>query len=497
MRFSARPFSLALVLVSAAFPCHADDPAPEPAAVPPQVCVAEDVLGSALCASYPVWENRATKTGRKIPINIVILRATGAEGKAPDPIFYFAGGPGQAATTTAGGWAQAAALRERHDVVLVDQRGTGGSNGLECKFYGDPPDLARVASGYLGTKNVERCRAELEKKADLTQYTTEAAVDDFDEVRAWLGYDKIDVFGGSYGTTSAQAYLKRHPGSVRALVLDGVAPLDEPYPLHHAAAGQKAADVLFAECASDPACHAAFPHPGEELKAVMAKVEKGIEVEVRDPRDGKKVKVRPDRGVIADGIRWFLYGVEEGGKNTLPLRVHRASSGDYGPLVETALENRLTLDRVIAGGMWLSVTCAEDIPRIDPAIVARETANTFLGDYRVRTQTEACKVWPRGQVSPGFWDLPHSDVPALLISGERDPVTPSSFGDRVAKGLPNSLHLLVPHGGHGADNDCVNGITLAFLDQGSVKGLDTSCLAKSEPAKFATELPAPKEEAGH
>ncbi|HEV7670377.1 MAG TPA: alpha/beta hydrolase [Thermoanaerobaculia bacterium] len=476
-----------LALAALASPALAADPSP----VAPHPCKIEGVEVDVRCATLPVWENRETKTGRKIPINVVILPALGAE-KLPDPIFYLAGGPGQGAATTAEGWARAKELRARRDIVLIDQRGTGGSNRLDCKMFGEPTDLKLLASEFLKKSSVEQCRAELEKHADLAQYNTEYSVDDFDEVRAWLGYGKVNLFGGSYGTTSAQVYMRRHPGSIRAVILDGVAPVDEPIPLHHAAAGQRAVDLLFAECAADAACHAAFPNPGAELKEVMARVEKGVEVEVSDPRTKQLMKVRANRGVVAEGIRLFLYSVEEDGKNSLPLRIHRAFLGDFRPLVESALASRLGLERAIDEGMWLSLTCAEDIPFITPSMAEKETANTYLGDFRVRTQTEACKVWPRSKISPGYRDLVRSDLPVLMISGERDPVTPPSFGERVAHGFPNGLHLIVPHGGHGADNDCVNGITLKFLDQASVKGLDTSCVAKSEPAKFSLQLPREK-----
>jgi pimeloyl-ACP methyl ester carboxylesterase len=476
-----------LTLVAFIGPAFAADPSP----VAPHPCKIEGIEGEVRCATLPVWENRETKTGRKIPMNVVILPALGAE-KLPDPIFYLAGGPGQGAATTAAGWAKAKDLRARRDIVLIDQRGTGGSNPLDCQMFGKPSDIKLLASQFLEKEAVERCKLELGKHADLAQYNTEYSVDDFDEVRAWLGYGKINLFGGSYGTLSSQVYVRRHPESVRTVVLDGVAPVDEPVPLHHAAAGQRAADLLFAECAADTACHAAFPDPGAELKEVMARIDKGVEVEVLDPRTKQKVKVRPNRGVVADGIRLFLYGAEEDGKNSLPLRIHRAYLGDYRPLVESALASRLGLEKALEDGMWLSLTCTEEIPRIDQKIVARETANTYLGDYRVRTQTEACKIWPRGKVSAHFWDLVRSDLPVLMISGERDPVTPPAFGDRVAKGFPNGLHLIQPHGGHGADNDCINGITMEFLNRASAKGLDTSCLAKSEPAKFSLELPAEK-----
>lgn len=471
----------------------AEAPAAEPELVRLHPCKVDGIESQVFCATYVVWENRAAKAGRKIPIHVVVLPALeDARKVAPDPIFYLAGGPGQAATSIAAGFAQAKDLRTKRDLVFVDQRGTGGSNGLDCDWLGKPANLAKAASQFAAPEDVAACRKELEKRADLSLYTTELAIDDIEDVRAWLGYGPINVMGGSYGTTAAQVYLKRHPESIRTLVLDGVAPIDEPYPLHHASAGQAAAERLFSECAADAACKAAFPNVAQELNEVMARVERGVEVEIQDPATKKLVKVRPNRGVVADGLRLFLYGTEEDGKNTFPLRIHQAFGGDLRPLVEAAVGRSIGLQEILYEGLWLSVTCAEDIPRIDPSLIEKETKGTFLGDFRVRVQQKACELWPRGQVSPTFWDLPKSKVPTLLISGERDPVTPPSFGERVAQGLENGLHLVVPHGGHGADSECVNGITVSFLDKGSAQGLDTSCLAKSPVARFATEVPSKK-----
>lgn len=457
--------------------------APKPAA--PHPCRVDGVDEEVRCATFTVWEDRAAKKGRQIPIHVVILPALDKD-KAPDPIVYLAGGPGQPATIAAGGFAQAKPLRQRRDIVLIDQRGTGRSNGLDCHFSGNPPDLRRFAADFVTREGAAACRRELEKVADLTLYTTAVATDDLAEVLQGLGYRQANLMGGSYGTITAQVFLRRHPELVRTLVLDGVAPLDEPFPLHHAAAGQRAADLLFAECAADPACHAAFPKPGEELKAVMERVDRGIEVEVTDPQTKQKVTVRPSRGVVADGVRFGLYSAEDG-KNALPLRIRQAFLGDYRPLVQTALENSLGLDSVLDLGMWLSVTCAENIAAIDPASVPRETAGTFLGDFRVRQQMAACEVWPLSPVPPDHRKAVESPAAVLLLSGERDPVTPPEFGERVAKHLPNSLHVVVPHGGHGADGDCALGIQLRFLEAGSAKGLDTSCLKDYKPAQFATE----------
>src|SRR5205823_3661313 len=108
-----------------------------------------------------------------------------------------------------------------------DQRGTGGSNPLDCELSTDAasPEF-RDEQRFLAA--VRRCRQELERKADLRFYTTPIAMDDLDEVRAWLGYERLNLYGVSYGTAAAMVYLRQHPRRVHAIALQGVIPLDVP-----------------------------------------------------------------------------------------------------------------------------------------------------------------------------------------------------------------------------------------------------------------------------
>jgi pimeloyl-ACP methyl ester carboxylesterase len=448
-------------------------------------CHPEGVQEAALCGTYPVWEDRDARRGRKIDLNVVVLPALSAD-RAPDAIVYFAGGPGSAATREGLGLAEDRELRKRRDILLVDQRGTGRSNPLDCDFYGPDShakgaDPKLLAGDLFPPEAVRSCRDRLEKIADLRLYTTALGMDDVDEVRAWLGYGKVDLFGGSYGTQAAQVFLRRHPQVVRSVVLDGVAPVDEPIPLHHAYAGKRAVDILFAECAADAACHAAFPHLAEELQAVMARVDRGVKVMLPDAKAGGTVEVTPSRGLIAEGIRFMMYG---SAARKVPLAIHQAFEGDLTQLVSIAVDRRATMDHILALGMNFSVTCAEDLPFIDDATAARETAGTLLGDYRIREQKRVCADWPRGSI-PADERVPvRSEVPVLLFSGERDPVTPPEFGDRVAKGLPNSLHVVMRHGSHGAEGPCATGLAHKFLERASVKGLDASCASKTPTTRF-------------
>jgi pimeloyl-ACP methyl ester carboxylesterase len=448
-------------------------------------CHVEGVQEEVRCGSFAVWEDRAARRGRKIDLNVVVLPALGTE-RAPDPIFYFAGGPGAGASDNGLYLAQAAGLRRRRDIVLIDQRGTGHSNPLNCDLYGPDShakagDPKLVAGELFPPEKVRECRRRLEKIADLRLYTTALGMDDVDEVRARLGYEKINLFGGSYGTRAAEVYLKRHPGSVRSVVLDGVAPLDEPLPLHHAYAGKRAVDLLFAECAAQPACHAAFPRPGEELRAVLERIDAGVKVRIPGGAAGGTVEVVPSRGLVAEGIRFMMYGASAG---SVPLAVHQAYQGDLSQLVAGAADRRADIDHVLSIGMLFSVTCAEDLPYIDDAAAARETAGTLLGDYRIRQQQRACADWPRGSVPADVHEPVRSEVPVLLFSGERDPVTPPEFGARVAARLANSRHIVVPHGAHGADGPCAEGIVAAFVERGTLQGLDAACAAQAQPATF-------------
>src|SRR6185369_9181811 len=440
---------------------------------------------AALCGTYEVWENREAKAGRKIRLKIVVLPALSAD-PLPDAIFDFAGGPGEADTTSAGSLATYPLRRER-DLVFIDQRGTGEPDRLGCE-HGGKDDLQSHLGEQFPLDAVRRCRDELGKKYDLTRYTVAAAVDDFDEIRAWLGYGKVNLFGSSYGTRTAQIYLQRHPESVRTVTLDGVIPMDEPVALSHAANGQRSLDLMLSGCEEDAACHAKFPGGRQDFQAVMDRLSKSpVDVEIASSDTGKPVRVRLSRQVVADGIRMVLYSAKASA--ALPILLHQAAAGDWNPLGQTVVAARVEIDRMLTRGLFFSVTYAEDFPFIDPAEVAARTAGSFLGDDRVRRQTAACALWPQGRVDPAQRQAIHSDVPVLLISGELDPVTPPDFGHRAAQYLTQSLLLVMPYASHEDGSPCIRDLADEFLRRGTAKGLDTSCLSQLKRTPFLLELP--------
>jgi pimeloyl-ACP methyl ester carboxylesterase len=268
-------------------------------------------------------------------------------------------------------------------------------------------------------------------------------------------------------------------------------PIDETLPIGHAAAAQRALDLLFDACAADAACAKAFPRLEEEFHAVLARLEtQPATAVVEHPETDEEVTVRVSRSVFAEAVRYFMYSTE--GARGVPLAIHRAAQGDFSPIAEIALGNRRGLLQQLAIGLLLSVTCAEDLPFLDPASIPERTRGSFLGDDRVRQQLAACGEWPRGELPPGHRELVRTDTPVLMLFGELDPVTPPEFAARVAAGMPNSLQVMVPGGGHGVFDACLSRLMADFLERRSPRDLDTSCVAAIEHRPFET---APSNEA--
>jgi pimeloyl-ACP methyl ester carboxylesterase len=437
------------------------------------------------CGKLTVFENRETRTGRTIDLNVVVLPAFDQKNKA-EPLFDLAGGPGASSADRADFYAGPGKdYRRRHDVVCVDQRGTGKSNGLSIPREKTP---SYYLSEMFPVDYVMEMRHALEKRADLTKYTTSIAMDDLDDVRAWLGYDRINLFGASYGTQAALVYMRRHPEHLRSAILLGVAPTDLKMPLHHSEAAARAMDLLLGECEQDARCNAAFPQIRDDWKNVLAQLEQQpARVEYSPPDKSAPTTVEIQRGVFGEKIRTWMYGRDKAAR--IPLIVHHAANGDFAPFLQQAIQP--SIPDFVADGMYLSVTCAEDVPFINQEEAANLTAGNPFGNYRVFQQTRACGMWPRGEIPADFLQPVHSNAPVLILSGNMDPVTPPKYGEEVAKYLPNSRHVIVPEAGHGmdglSDQECVDRLIIDFLDKGDAKDLDVSCVERMAPPPFATK----------
>ncbi len=447
-------------------------------------CRGQDTPVDAYCGTLKVYANRETKQGRQIDLNIVVLPALSADPK-PDPFFFLAGGPGQGAAKMAKGIRELfrQVLTDR-DIVLVDQRGTGKSNPLNCSDDDDSlkalsqPEDAAIAQ-------LKKCMAGYD--ADLTLYTTTIAMDDLDDVRAFLGYETINIYGGSYGTRAGLVYMRQHGDRVRTAVLDGVAPTNMRLPLFFPRDVQRAFDRLIADCEADAGCNSTYPNLGARARALIARLEKDPPlVSIVHPRTGERGQLTMTARVVTNIIALTLY--QPIAASLIPALIERAEQDDFQGMLALAGLNDPGGEPAMAVGMQLSVICAEDSPRITPEEAEQEAKGTLFGPHVMRMQREGCTFWPRGKVEPSFYEPVQSSIPTLIMSGEIDPVTPPLWGEAIAKTLPNSRHIVMPGTGHTAGGTgCGRRLIRAFIDAGTHANLDTSCVQRvTRPPYFLT-----------
>jgi len=201
-----------------------------------------------------------------------------------------------------------------------------------------------------------------------------------------------------------------------------------------------------------------------------------------DPRSGLTRERDVTHGLVARAIFASLYTPMTA--STVPLLIEQAENGNYtGIFAMTATMGRL--GESISQGMQTSVLCSEDIPRIQPGDVERETAGTFLGADSAEYFLKPCEFWPRANVDRSYYDNTPSDVPALILSGELDPVTPPRWGESVASQWKRSKHVVVPGAGHGtATIGCVMQVMARFLDSGDASRVDSSCVRNLKRPPF-------------
>jgi pimeloyl-ACP methyl ester carboxylesterase len=444
-----------------------------------QPCKAEQGPTDALCGTLAVPENREIAGGRRIQLSIVVLPAL-TDDIQPDPLVFLAGGPGQGAARMAPMVQAAFARVQRHrDIVLVDQRGTGRSNPLTC-----PVDTSSLSAAF-GSE--EDARARLMEcleglDADVRQYTTPIAMDDLDAVRQHLGYDQVNLYGGSYGTRAALVYLRNYGNHVRTVVLDGAAPTDMRLPLFTARDAGQALHALLTDCADSADCRAAYPDLQARLRALLARLEAAPErVVLTHPRTGLSEPVLITARAIASMLFGALYSPTTA--SILPILIDRAEAGDYQGLVALAFAGNQSENMSV--GMQLSVICSEDAPHISPPDIVRETAGSPFGTHLVASQLRACDTWPRGTLPPDYHAPVRSGVPALVLSGTIDPVTPPAWGARVVEHLSNGRHLVAAATGHGVlGTPCGSRLIADFITRGDARDLDAVCLERARRPPF-------------
>jgi pimeloyl-ACP methyl ester carboxylesterase len=470
---------------------------PSPGILALQECRLEHPLRiaavAARCGILKVPEDPEHPGGASIDLRVAVVPALNRRSAAA-PLFLLAGGPGQAATDLYASYAGAfARVNRNHDIVLVDQRGTGRSAPLSCTYPDDwqsasdaPGEMLRLRQATL------TCLGKFGPRVRF--YTTSVAVADLDKVRSALGYARIDLYGSSYGTRVAELYMRRYPLSTHAVVLDGVTYPEQAIGPETPSDGERALYLIVTRCESAPDCAAAYPALRQDLDGLRRRF--GPQKEaliVSDPSSGQPLPVEFNRGMLNAALRFLSYNATEA--SLLPTLLHQGAAGNLTPLATQVIMMARQIGDQLASGMQNSVICSEDEPMFAASNVDRQRiAQTYQGRDQLDALAEICALWPRGPVDPDLHSPLRSDIPTLLLSGDADPVTPPDDAARAARGLTHHLNLVLPGEGHGQlATGCVPRLMAEFLDTARPETLDATCLGSHRPAPFfvSTTGPAP------
>jgi pimeloyl-ACP methyl ester carboxylesterase len=428
------------------------------------------------CGTLRVYENRSAKKGRTFNLNVAVIRSSSPQ-KAADAVFLLSGGPGVAATQDTGNIGLVTMLGDR-DVVLVDQRGTGGSHEV---YPPNPPDWSNLSPSDLEKAYADWLKKTLPKfGADPRFYTTSLAMDDLDDVRQALGYEKINLVGGSYGATAAQYFLRQHEDHVRSVVLLSGSVGNISIWEHQAANSQKALDALFTRCESNSGCHSAFPDVRAEFTSLM-------ETLSQNP-----VTIDLSNGTLTLTAELFAAKVEDMLRDAqraagLPRLIHKAYAED-----DWTAWGKASIGDWATNIMSYSIQCNEAWAAFSPDETSRLGQGSFLlgwNLFRANKYSLICKYLPPGDNPEGTNEQPPSLVPVLLFNGELDPIDPPANALLAKDIWPNSLSLVFSGQGHsisGPAASCEMQISRQFIKTASIVNLDTSCLQYVHAPIFAT-----------
>jgi len=445
---------------------------------------------AARCGTLIVPEDRLTGTGRTIAVRFVVIPASGPD-RAPDPVVWFAGGPGGSAVEDIPGeMSLLLGLNVHRDLVFVEQRGTGTSNPLNCPAFPGLADKAALSAA------VESCLAGL--PGDLRFYTTAMYADDVNQLLGDLHYAKANLIGISYGTDAEQVFALRHPGRVRTLTLISGSPLTTRLYDFQPRDSQLALDDVFAQCESQPGCHQAFPHLAADWAALWASVGKSPWV-LPAAQSPTKTTVTLDQAGMAS---WMYEALFDGNIGPIPVLVHTLAAAKNKAAALASVISALLASGLISmasgGGVdqmiAFEIECTEPWQTVQPAALADQR-----GSFAYQTDLESAQQWqficpliPKAAAAVGQEQLPVSTVPVLAFNGVYDPIEQPRNWAGARQLFPDSRDIALPGQGHLTDdnwNVCAGPLTEAFIEQASLAPLDTSCLANIPAPVFLWTLP--------
>lgn len=449
-------------------------------------CRLQGVEHEALCGELSRPLDPAQPAGTRITVHYAVLPAL-ARNRKPDPVLFFAGGPGQSAMDLGGPVARILTrLAYRRDVVLIDQRGTGRTAPLLCPELPPAAPLAESIDMARQAARMQACLTQLKTlpHGDLRHYTTAVAMQDADAVRQALGVAQVNVVGGSYGTRAGLEYMRQFPTRVRRMVIDGVAPPNMVMPAAMSTDAQAAIDAVLAACKAEAGCARRWPSLAADWRALLASLP--LMATVQHPLTGASEKLTLTRDLVLGMVRGPLYAPVLA--SALPLAISEAARGRFDPLLGLASAMGSRSTGRMSEGMHYSVVCAEDLPRLAQA---SDAAGADFGTGMAVLYQQVCAQWPRGDVPSAFYRVSAAPSATLVLSGGADPVTPPRHGERVATLLgTKARHVVVPQAGHGVMGlACMRDVLFRFIDADSDEQalqVDASCAqGVPRPGAFA------------
>ena len=443
----------------------------------------------AQCAELERLENRGDLNSRTITLSVMKLPSRSLTPKK-DAFTVIQGGPGASSIDLALSYSSVLeSIRAERDILVVDQRGTGRSNILPCTNMSETQQLS-VDDAQQIKKLSQVCLEALD--ADLRFYTTSVAVQDLDAVRHAAGYERLSIYGVSYGTRVAQHYLRRFPKQTRAVILDGVSHIGLNLAGGEIARrSQLAFDQMAERCQLLEDCSAQFGDIQLKFSQLRERLSKSpVSVSLAHPVSGEFTEKELSEGDLLGLLRLMAYSTESNA--LLPMLISQAHAKNYVPLVAQTMMIGAEFSQGFAIGMSNSVVCAEDAPFVQTSDL-QNLENTYLGNEMAENIAAMCEVFPQGVIDDDFFESFDSDVPVLILSGETDPITPPENGKKTEAMLSNAKHLIVPAHGHGVfHRGCVLQLGSQFIQEGSFEALDASCIERERAMPFFSNSAGPK-----
>jgi len=420
----------------------------------------------------------AAPNSRTIRLAVAVFKSKEGE-RPPDPLVMLCGGPGEKCVGSASVIAMRLdTLRGGRDLIVFDQRGVGLSEpALECPEVEetfldtvDETDQNVVLESIFAAWMTCRDRL-LDEGYNLSAFNTRQNAADVNALRIALGYDQVNLFGGSYGSFLAQAVMREYPDMIRSAVIDTVWPIEKSFFVDVPTNASQAMMHLIESCAADEACSAAYPDLQEALFAVIDRLNADpVPIQLTDPRTGEQRDAWLTGDGIVSNMTVFMYQTTM--LPLLPEAIYDVYQGDYDLMVQLS-SARLSLLSASSRGMMLSVVCAEDLIGRTPDDLKATLDSVppqLVGSADWETTKRysifgICEQWPVPQVDPSFKEPLVSDLPALVLSGEYDPVTPAKWGRLVASYLSQGTFYEFPGIAHSVNmaSECARSVTQSFL----------------------------------